>query len=165
MTKQGFKVSGVWTIEHYDKKKRLINKFVIPNTVVNEGLNKILDVMFHGVSAIGTWYAGLISNSSYSAIAASDTMASHSGWTEFTGYSESVRQTWVEGAASSQSISNSSAMVFSINATGTVKGLFLCSDSTKSGTTGVLWAATLFASDYPVNNGDTLNITYTVSAS
>lgn len=159
------KFKGFFTVEHRDKNGVLINKFTVPNTVVNEGKNKILDVMFDAAAQITTWYAGLISSSGYSAIAAADTMASHAGWTEFTGYTEAVRQTWNPSAASSQSSSNAAAMVFSINATGTVKGLFITSNNTKSGTTGVLWAATLFASDYAVNNGDTLNITYTISVS
>ena len=37
-----------------------------PNAIVNEGKNKLLNVMFHGVTAIGTWYMGLIDLTGYS---------------------------------------------------------------------------------------------------
>ena len=47
----------------------------------------------------------------------------------------------------------------------TIKGLFLCSDNTKGGTTGTLFATAAFTGgNQTVNNGDTLKVTYTVSA-
>jgi hypothetical protein len=55
--------------------------------------------------------------------------------------------------------------VFNINATSTVGGAFLTSNSTKSGTTGTLFSAADFQSpgDRSVASGDTLNVTYTLS--
>jgi len=63
-------------------------------------------------------------------------------------------------------ISNSaSPSVFSINGSTTVGGAFLTSDSTKSGTSGILFSAADFQSpgDRTVVNGDTLNVTYQFS--
>lgn len=155
---------GHFRIKHY-RDGREIGVYDVKNLVVNQGKNDILEVYFHDgtATAAASWYMGLISSSGYSAIAAGDTAASHSGWTEFTGYSESTRQSWGQGAAASQSITNASPVTFSVNATGTVKGAFIITNSTKGGTSGKLWAAALFSADVPVNNGDQLKVTYTLS--
>jgi hypothetical protein len=160
-----FRPRGTFVIDHYDAKGRHIGQYAVKNLVVNQGKNDILEAYFHDgtVTAASSWFMGLISNSGYSAIAAADTAASHAGWNEFTGYSESTRQAWGQGAAASQSITNSTPVTFSINATGTVKGAFIITNSTKGGTSGKLWAAALFSADVPVNNGDQLKVTYTLS--
>lgn len=151
-------------IEHY-RKGALLDIISSKNLVTNEGKNSILDIMFHAATQITTWYIGLINNSGYSAVAAADTMSSHAGWTELTSYDESVRQTWTEAAASSQSITSSSVATFTISATVAARGMFLVSNSTKGGTTGTLWAATLFSSALNLVDDDTLRVTYTVNAS
>jgi len=136
------------------------------NMITDVALNNILDVYFHGTAATTTWYVGLIHSTNYAAgPAAGDTMASHAGWEEGTEYSESTRQEWQEGAASSQQITNATSADFSINATATMKGLFLTSSSTKGGTSGTLWSSVLFSGgDQAVGNGDVLKVTYTVTA-
>lgn len=136
------------------------------NDIVNQGKNDLFEIMFHDGTQVASssWFIGLISLSSFSALAAADTMSSHGGWTEFTGYSQSTRVAWGPGTAASQSITNASAATFDINASGTVKGIFVCTNSTKGGTSGRLWATALFAADVPVANGDQLRVTYTVSA-
>ena len=69
-------------------------------------------------------------------------------------------------AAASQSISNSvTSADFNITASGTIHGIFVTSDNTKSGTTGTLWSTAPFAAPLSVNNGDLLKVTYTLSAS
>lgn len=151
-------------IEHY-RDGKLFDIYSLHNDITNVGKGYILDTMFFNQTQIASssWFIGLISNSGYSALAAADTMASHSGWTEFTGYSESTRVAWGPGASSSQSTTNATPATFDINATGTLKGIFVVSNSTKGGTTGTLWATGLFAADVPVSNGDQMKITYTVS--
>ncbi len=152
-------------IEHW-RGGKLFDVYEIENDITNEGKNEILDIMFSDGSQIAasSWYIGLISSSGYSALAAADTMASHSGWTEFTGYSQATRVAWGPGSPASQSITNASPATFDINASGTLKGIFVTSNSTKSGTTGKLWATGLFSADVPVTNGDQMKITYTVSS-
>jgi hypothetical protein len=157
-------LKGSWHVQLERDGKIILDK-VFPNGITNEGKNTILDVMFHGTAATATWYLGLISNTGYSALAAADTMGSHAGWTEFTGYSEGTRQEWTEDAAASQAITNSTPVTFNINAGGTLKGGFLTSGSAKSGTTGILWGTALFNADIPVLNGDVLRVTYTVTTS
>jgi hypothetical protein len=151
-------------IEHW-REGKLLGKYAVPNDIVNEGKNKILDVMFNGATQIAnnSWFIGLINNAGYSAVAAGDTMSSHAGWAEATGYNEATRVAWGSGSAASQQVTNGTAATFTINATATLKGVFVVTNSTKGGTTGVLWATALFASTVSVDSGDQLKITYTVA--
>jgi hypothetical protein len=144
-----------------------------PNTVVTVGKNLALDTYLAGSSYSVTGpYMGLISSTSYSAIAAGDTMSSHAGWLEAGSgnaptYSGN-RKTAVFSAASSGSKALSSALSFSITGTGTVKGAFLVfgsgASATVENTSGTLYSAGLFSGgDRAVINGDTLSVTYTAS--
>lgn len=167
-------------LETINAKKNLKGKFKVEiirangdielldfnNDITNEGKNLILDIMFHDQTQIASssWYIALISNAGYTALAAADTMASHGGWTEFTGYSQGTRVAWGPGAPSSQAITNGTPATFDITSSGTLKGVFVTSGSAKSGTSGKLWATALFSADVPVNNGDQIKITYTVSS-
>lgn len=163
-------LKGLFHIEHYDKSGNLLGRHAVPNGITDEGLNKLLDVMFHGDTAVGTWYIGLINNTSFSALAAGDTAAeihddgsNTNGWREFTSYDEANRGTWTEGAAAARSITNAATVDFTISASGTVKGIFIVSTNTKSGTTGILWSTAAFGSNVVVNDDDVLKITYTLA--
>lgn len=159
-------LNGRFKVEVLDKDGNVKHVDEFNNDIVNQGKNDLFEIMFHDGTQVASssWFIGLISNSGYSALAAADTMSSHSGWTEFTGYSQSTRVAWGPGAAASQSITNASAATFDINSSGTVKGIFVCTNSTKGGTSGRLWSTALFTADVPVANGDQLRVTYTVSA-
>lgn len=148
--------------EHWRDGRR-IDAGLCHNGITNVGMNKLLDVMFHAVSAITAWTIGLISAGSFSALAAADTMASHAGWLEFVAVDEATRQEWTEGAASGRAITNASPVVYNINSGGTLKGVFITDGTALSGTTGTLWATALFNADVVVQNGDQVKITYTVS--
>ena len=157
---------GKFHLVHTDKDGNVKGVLDFPNGITNEGKDLILDVMFNDTTQVAnsSWYIGLIDNSGYSAVAAADTMASHAGWNEFTSYSEANRVAWGSGASSSQSVTNASPATFNISGSGTVKGVFITSNNTKSGTTGYLWSTALFSADVPVTNGDQLKVTYSASA-
>ncbi len=165
VSRNKFQPKGKFHAEHW-RDGKCIGVYDFPNDITNEGKNYILDVMFHDQTQIAStsWFIGLISSSGYSALAAADVMNSHAGWTEFTGYSQSTRVLWGQGAPSSQSITNASPATFDITGGGTLKGVFITTNSTKSGTSGKLWATALFSADVPVSNGDQIKITYTVSS-
>lgn len=164
---------GRFQVEHW-RDGKLIGTHSIRNAVTNEGKNKLLDVMFHGVTAIGTWYVLLVDGAGTPTLAAGDTYAQingTNGWDEFTTYTESTRQEWTEGAAASQSITNASPLVFNISGSGSVYGLGVVgggsTPSTKNDAAGggSLWAAAQFSSGtVSVLNGDQLKVTYTVNA-
>jgi hypothetical protein len=135
-----------------------------PNLITTAGKNDLWDKYLAGSSYTAAWYMGLVDNSGFSAYAAGDTSSSHSGWTESTAYSNSTRPAVSWNAASSGSKASTSTS-FTINASATLDGAFLISNSTKGGTTGVLFSAGAFSGgDRTVASGDTLNITYTASA-
>ncbi len=138
------------------------------NLVTTGGKNDLLDKYFAGSAYTAAWYLGLISLASYSAVAAADTMASHAGWLEAGAanaptYSQGTRPAVTFSAAAAGSKATSAASVFSITGTGTVKGGFTTTISTKDGTTGILYSAGLFSGDRAVINGDTLNVSLTLS--
>jgi hypothetical protein len=162
-TKNCFSPRGFFHVELI-RDGKVIHKETAPNGVTNIGKDTILDSFFRNQAPPTTWYIGFIDQSGYTAVADADTMSSHAGWTEFTTYSEGVRQTWVTVAAASQSISNTTLATFNITGSGTLKGVFVADNSTKAGSTGTLWATALFAGDIPVSNTDIIKITYTVNA-
>lgn len=136
------------------------------NLVMNGGVANMNNVYFATGTQTNTWYLGLIngpgSSTSYSA---TDTLASHIGWTENTSYSGN-RKAVVFGSSTNANpsvITNSSSpSTFSINATATIAGAFLCNIS--AGTSGILFSAGDFSvGDKSVSSGDTLNVTYTFS--
>jgi len=162
MSIQTLKPAGRFKIEIISKDGVVKHTEEFDNGVTTVGRNLMLDVMFHGGSASGTWYIGFIDNSGYTAVAAADTLASKA-WNEFTTYDESTRQAWTEGAASAGSITSSSVSTFTIAGSGTLRGIFVADNSTKSGTTGTLWSTALFASPTAVADDDQIKITYTVN--
>ena len=145
----------------------------IENVVATVGKNLALDTFLAGSAYTVTGpYMGLISSTSWSAVAAADTMASHAGWLEAGGANAPTysgnRKTAVWSAASAGSKALSPALSFAITSTGTVKGAFLVFGSgalnTKDNTAGTLWSAGTFSTgDKAVVNGDTLNINYSTS--
>lgn len=151
---------GKFFVEHRNKDGKLIGLYRIPNGIVDVGMDFLLDAMFNSGTQSALWYIGLIDNAGYSAVAASDTLASHAGWTEFTDYSGS-RKTWGVGAASGRSVTNGSTVDFTISGAGAVRGIFATDQV--SGTAPILWATALFSSSITVAGSDVLKITYTVS--
>lgn len=144
---------------------KVIDEFEDPNLVVNEGLNSVLNIYFAGSAQITTWYLGIFEGN-YTPVASVTAATIASASTETTAYTASTRPEYTEAAASSQSITNSanrSSFVF--NASKTIYGAFLISNSTKGGTTGTLFSASRFATSKAVESGDELLLTYTFSVS
>jgi hypothetical protein len=139
------------------------------NLVVNVGLKDMNDKYFAGSGYTATWFLGLYGVGASNNPAAGDTAASHAGWVESTAYSNATRPACVFGAATAADpsvVSNTaSPAVFNMNGAATIGGAFLISNSTKGGTTGILFSAADFGApgDRVVVNGDTLTLTYSFS--
>jgi len=151
-------LTNIWEVVCLDSEGNEKWREKKKNLIVTEGLNKILDVMFHGTTAIGTWYIGLKGSGTP---AAADTLASQANWSEVSSYS-GTRKEWTEGAASAGSMTNTTTIDFSITGTATCAGAFLCSAT--SGTVGTLYGAVDFGTSRSVISGDTLQVTVTVTA-
>lgn len=137
----------------------------IENLTVNTGLADMLTRYWKGANYSAAFYVGLKGSGT---IAAADTMASHSGWSEVQAYSQGARPALTFGAVSgttTASLDNSAApAAFGINAANTVvAGAFITTDSTKGGTAGTLIGASDFAASRTLQSGDTLNVTTTMS--
>lgn len=146
------------------REGEIVDEWTDKNLVVNEGLNSMLDIMFHGSTQITTWYVGLFEGN-YTPVATVTAATIASAATETTAYTQGTRPEFVEAAAASQSITNSAnRATFTFNDTKTIYGAFLVSSSTKSGTTGTLFSAARFASSKAVVSGDELLLTYTFTA-
>jgi hypothetical protein len=162
-----FLAESVWDVEHW-RKGRMLSKTLDHNVCTDEGLDALLDIMFHGATQITTWYVAIFeSDTTPDADATYDTPV----YTESTAYTEGARQAFVEAAASSQSITNSaSKATFTMNATKTIYGAALvgggtdATDNTDTAGGGTLYCASKFSSSKSVESGDVLKITITITA-
>jgi hypothetical protein len=126
------------------------------NLITTVGKNDLLEKYFAGSGYTAAWKLGLKGTGS---AAAGDTLASHAGWAEVTPYAGSrPALTWNAAAAGSKS---TQAQSFAITGSATVAGAFVTDQA--SGTAGILYSAGDFAASRAVVNGDTLNVTLTVS--
>jgi hypothetical protein len=166
-------VHGRFEIECVGPDGQLKWREVIDNVVATVGKNLALDSFLAGsaYTVVGP-YMGLVSSTSYTAVAAGDTMTSHAGWLEAGGANAPTysgnRKTAVWSAASAGSKALSAALSFAITSTGTVKGAFLCfgtgASATKDDTGGTLWSAGTFSTgDKAVVAADTINVSYSTS--
>lgn len=161
---------GVFTVEHF-RKGKLIHVQKCPNIVVNEGLDELLDVYFGHTAATANRYNGIYRNN-YTPVAG-DTMTSFipaAGEIGATELSQTQRPTYTSASAVNQQTTNAaSKSLFNFdNATAlTVYGAFMVAggagSETFGGTTGTLFAASLFAASRVVNTGDELQITYNIT--
>jgi len=155
--------TGVYKVTCVGEDGQVKWEDTIQNLVTTVGKNDLLDKYLTGATYTATWFLGLVNGATTPTYNAADTAASHAGWTESAAYSNATRPTPSWNAASAGSKSTT-ATAFNINATATIAGTFLISNSTKSGTTGVLYSAGSFTGgDKSVASGDTLNVTYTAS--
>ena len=156
-----FGIGGVFTVEHI-RDGKVIGKHKARNTVCTAGKNHMLDVTFDGASPNANWWMSCINAIGYSSTNPADTLTSHAQWVEILPISGSNRPAWACDDPVNGVISNSTATEFIINVTASLKGVFICSAQT--GTSGVLFATALFSADVPVQSGDTLRVTYSLTA-
>ena len=167
-------LEGVYTAECRDAEGNLKWVDEIHNLTTNVGRASMLDSYF-GNTGGGAIVMGLMGASGGSSTPAyTDTQSSHAGWLEVGGANaptySGTRKTPSFSAATSANpsvLATSAAVVFSMTSSGTVYGAFINvgGSSTIDNTTGVLFSAGNFtAGSKTVTSGDTINVTYTLSA-
>lgn len=173
-------IEGHYLVECRDKDGNLKWSESFPNLVNAVGKELLLNTLLRTSGTYTTVgpFLGLISGASPT-FAASDTMSSHGGWTEFTNYTvggSAVRGTAVFSAASSSGTTptnvttcSASAITYTITGGGgTVGGCFLVTgsgaSSTQNNTSGTLYSAGAFAVAKVTTAGDTVSVTYSTTA-
>ncbi len=158
----GVKMGSEYHFECFDKDGNLKWEERVKNRVVTTGLNQLITETFKN-GTIAAWYCGIKGAGS---IVAGDTMASHAGWSEITKYGTTLRPVLTLGSVASGTANNSASKAsYSINGTTIVAGGFVATTSLRGNATGTLYGATDFSSARGVINGDTLNVTITISCS
>jgi hypothetical protein len=164
---QRFLVESIWDVACVRNGKTIWterNK----NLCTDEGLNAILNIMFHMATQITTWYVALFDTDT--TILSSHTYAVP-GYTESSDYDEATRPEFVEAASTAKSLTNSANKAsFTMSATTTIYGAALVGGgsaaSTKGNTAGggTLYCASKFTSGKAVEDGDVLKVTVTLTA-
>jgi hypothetical protein len=172
-------IHGKYSVVCHDADGNLKWEEEFPNLVVAIGKQLMLDTLLRTTGTYTTVgpYLGLISGTG--TYAATDTMTSHGGWTEFTAYTvggSAVRGTAVFAASSSTgatpsnvTTSTATGITYTITgAGGTVGGCFLVTGTgavnTQSSTAGTLYSAGNFATTKATTAGDTVTVTYSATA-
>jgi hypothetical protein len=166
-----FDLEGVYTAECYNAQGILKWSDKIKNITTNVGRQDLLSKYFLNSTA-GAIVMGLKGTGT---AVVTDTQASHGTWLEvglanaptYTGNRKTASFSAATNANPSV-LSTSAVVVFSITSSGTVAGAFINinGSSTVDSTTGILFSAGDFtAGSKTVSSGDTINVTYTLSAS
>ena len=164
-------LEGVYTAECFDAQGNLKWSDTIENLTTNVGRASMMNSYFANTGA-GAIVMGLKGTG---AAAYADTQITHGGWLEVgNANSPTYSGTRKTPAFASSTVANpsvlntSAAVTFAMTGSGTVAGAFINvgGSSTIDSTTGVLFSAGDFtAGSKTVTSGDTINVTYTLSAS
>jgi hypothetical protein len=162
---------GHYDVRCLDNTGQVLWEEGIDNLVVTVGINQILS---SGVNGSTPAYMFLISSVGFSALAAADTMASHSGWNEVanTGTNTppygTTRPTVTYNTPSAGTITTSGTNSFVFTGSGTIEGAgIVCgsgASATVGNTSGVLMSEGTFATAQPVISGNTVISSYTLVA-
>lgn len=150
---------------------RIFHEEEFDNLITTVGKNFQLDTTLAGSSytVVGP-YMGLISSTSFSAVSAADTMASHAGWleagtTNAPTYSARIICAWSAASAGAKSLS--AGLTFTFTGSGTVQGGFIVTGSgavvTNLNTSGTLYSAGTLTTPQPVVSTNTLTMSYTTT--
>lgn len=164
-------LDGVYQATCYDASGNVKWTDTIQNLTTNVGRQNLVQNYFVTNAGAGAVVMGLKGTGSADF---TDTQASHGGWLEVGGANaptySGTRQTptfTTTTTANPAVLATSTAVVFTMTGSGTVAGAFINvnGSATIDNTTGVLFSAGDFtAGSKTVSSGDTINVTYTLSA-
>jgi len=162
-----FLIESIWDVEHW-RGENLLSVTRDHNVCTAEGLNALLDIMFHGSTQITTWYVEIFESDT---TPADGTTYAVPVYTPSTAYDEATRPAYVEAAAASKSITNSAnKAVFTISATKTIYGAALLGGGAAATTKadvaggGTMYCASKFGSAKSCVDDDVINVTITLTA-
>ena len=170
-----FGLEGVYVATCYDADGNEKWSDTIENLTTNVGRANLMNSYFAntGGGAIVMGLGGANGSSTFTP-AYTDTQASHAGWYEVGNanaptYSGTRKTPSFSSATSANPsvLSTSAAVVFSMTSSGTVYGAFINVGGSTAidNTTGTLFSIGAFtAGSKTVTSGDTINVTYTLSA-
>lgn len=136
------------------------------NTVVNIGLDDVLNVYFGNVAKRGSFYLAPFSNF----LAVDDDLVAAdfpANYGEFTNYNESARVAWVHpNTTTTQTMANSAtpARFTILTGGGTIWGCMMTVAPTKNSASGPLVAGSLFDASRVLLAADKLDIEYIITA-
>ena len=174
-------IEGHYHVECRDANGNLKWEESFPNLVNQGGKELMLNTLLRTSGTYTTVgpYLGLVAGASPTFGTGTDTMTSHSGWTEFTAYTvtgSAIRGTAVFATATSTgstpsnvTTSTATAITYTITGSGgTVGGCFLVTGTgatnTLGNTGGTLYSAGAFAVAKVTTAGDTVSVTYSTTA-
>lgn len=161
-------IGSWWTFEQW-RQGKLIDQWAQKNVNTTEGLNYLLNVMFFDETPIAStdWFMGLFENDYTPLI--TNTYAVP-GFTESEAYDELTRIAYVPAEATARVTTNTaSKATFTISATKTIYGAFLCGGGTAADTKsdvaggGVLFASSQFAAPKAVVDNDVLMVSCAIT--
>ena len=133
------------------------------NLITDEGVNHILNVEFNGAAQVPQWYVGVFEGN-YTPVVTETAATVAASATECTAYTSSTRLVYTEAPSTARSMTNSAnKATFTFNASKTIYGALLISQSPKAGTSGVLFGIGRFGASRNVANTDQLDIAYTIN--
>jgi len=158
-------VRTVWEVEHI-RDGKVIDRTIDFNLVTDEGINAILEKMFHSGAQITAWYIAPFETNTTPVIGMTYAVPT---FTETTAYNEANRVASTFAAAAAKSITNTAnTATFTFNAAKTIYGAALfgggSAPSTKGDVAGggTLFAVALFGAPKSVVATDILRITVTI---
>lgn len=161
-------VGGVFRGTYITPEGEVGMSAVAPNRFVNQGLNKLLNLLGGHVTAAPLYLAPFTGDVSP---AAGWTAANfNTNATEFTAYTPTTRPPWTTVASAAQQLTNAAALAaatIEFNAGGpyTIRGMGLLEASAKGATTGALIVASRFADDLTgMMGGGKLALEYILNA-
>ena len=157
----GFK--NTYLVECFDSEGNLKWVEENHNRVFDAALTDVLEKYFNNGTTVTTWYCGLIAElaSGENLDEADDTLGNFN-FTEDGNYAGGGRVAVVFDTAAAKSISTGSTPCeFQITGTASIEGAFITDQA--SGTSGLLYGASLFSAVRNVENNDVLNVTVTIT--
>ena len=163
-------VGGVFNNTKRSPEGDVLDFWTSENLVLNAGIQYIFNEIF-GDSSLGySWYVGLYGNA-YTPQAADTSADIGVSYTEVNAaYDEATRPAYTsDGALSGADLtmSNSASkatFTFNTNST-TVAGAYVISTNTKASATGVMLAASKYATSKSMDDGETLDVGYDITGS